>query len=232
VIETEWLSCTDPEPMLDLLRDKASDRKLRLFGVACCRRIRDYLTDPKARNALELAERATDGSDIAGKLRRASADLKDIMDRLQRTFGEFGFVYDHQWFPTHAVKYLFDERGLAPVSRIRCIPDVVTRFVRESSISDYQERDELAERTVLSRFLRDVCGNPFRRVGFDSVWRTPTTVALAASIYEDRAFDRMPILADAMEEAGCDSADILLHCRGPSPHVRGCWVVDLLLGKE
>ena len=62
--------------------------------------------------------------------------------------------------------------------------------------------------------------------------RTETVFALATGIYTERAFDRMPILADALEDAGCDNADILEHCRGDGPHVRGCWVVDLILEKE
>ncbi|MBN9121064.1 MAG: hypothetical protein J0I06_18250 [Planctomycetes bacterium] len=73
-------------------------------------------------------------------------------------------------------------------------------------------------------------GNPFRPVAFDPAWLTSTVIALAAGIYEDKAFDRMPILADALQDAGCDSTDILNHCRGSGPHVRGCWVVDLILG--
>jgi hypothetical protein len=60
---------------------------------------------------------------------------------------------------------------------------------------------------------------------------TPTVTALAEAIYADRAFDRMPVLADALEEAGCSDDQILSHCRGEGPHVRGCWVVDLVLGK-
>ncbi len=84
----------------------------------------------------------------------------------------------------------------------------------------------------MCRYIRDVFGNPFRPVVADPAWLTPTTVAIATAIYADRAFDRMPILADALEEAGCVNADVLLHCRGGGPHVRGCWVVDLLLGKE
>lgn len=63
-------------------------------------------------------------------------------------------------------------------------------------------------------------------------WRSETVLALAAGIYAEGAFDRLPILADALEEAGCDNTDILAHCRGPGPHVRGCWVVDLILGKS
>jgi hypothetical protein len=80
--------------------------------------------------------------------------------------------------------------------------------------------------------LRDVFGNPFRPVSFDPAWRTSTAVALAAGMYESRDFGAMPILADALQDAGCDSEDILNHCRGGGPHVRGCWVVDLVLGKE
>jgi hypothetical protein len=79
--------------------------------------------------------------------------------------------------------------------------------------------------------VRCVFGNPYRPTAFDPKWLTPTVVALAGGIYAERAFDRMPILADALEEAGCDEAAILLHCRGTDPHVRGCWVVDALIGK-
>lgn len=64
-----------------------------------------------------------------------------------------------------------------------------------------------------------------------SDWRTSTVVALAQGIYDDRAFDRLPILADALQDAGCDNPDILNHCRDTGPHARGCWVVDLVLGK-
>jgi len=80
--------------------------------------------------------------------------------------------------------------------------------------------------------FRCVAGNPFRPVAFSPSWRSETAVALASATYAERAFDRLPILADALEEAGCDHADVLSHCRGPGPHVRGCWVVDGVLGKS
>ncbi len=79
--------------------------------------------------------------------------------------------------------------------------------------------------------IPEVFGNPFRPVALDPAWLTSTAVAIAQGIYDDRAFDRMPILADALQDAGCENADILAHCRGEGPHVRGCWVVDLVLGK-
>ena len=88
---------------------------------------------------------------------------------------------------------------------------------------------ELKSQTAL---LRDIFGNPFRPVAFSPEWRTSTAVALAQQMYDSRDFALMPILGDALEDAGCDSGDILAHCRGAELHVRGCWIVDLVLGKE
>ncbi len=85
----------------------------------------------------------------------------------------------------------------------------------------------------VANLIRDIVGNPFRPVKFDAVWRTSTAVALAAQMYDSREFSAMPILADALQDAGCDNDDILNHCRdATAAHVRGCWVVDLVLGKE
>ena len=81
--------------------------------------------------------------------------------------------------------------------------------------------------------LCDIFGNPFRPVAFSAEWRTDTAVLLARQMYESREFGAMPILADALQDAGCDNPDILDHCRDTTlAHVRGCWVVDLVLGKE
>ncbi|WP_232069539.1 hypothetical protein [Gemmata massiliana] len=91
---------------------------------------------------------------------------------------------------------------------------------------------EVRELRAAVSLLRDIFGNPFRPVAPFPSWRTPTVVALTAQMYESRDFGAMPILADALQDAGCDSADVLDHCRGPGPHVRGCWVVDLVLGRE
>jgi hypothetical protein len=89
-----------------------------------------------------------------------------------------------------------------------------------------QSPDEL-----LDDLLKCVFGNPFRPIAFDPDWRTSTAVTLARQMYEGRDFAAMPILADALQDAGCDHPDVLAHCRGGGPHVRGCWVVDLVLGK-
>lgn len=107
-------------------------------------------------------------------------------------------------------------------------------YVPNESEEQWQERFKgIQKKNQLSeKALYDIFGNPGRPMSFDVTWLTGTVVALAQSIYNDRAFDRMPILADALEDAGCNSQDILSHCRQPDGHVRGCWVVDLVLGRE
>jgi hypothetical protein len=88
------------------------------------------------------------------------------------------------------------------------------------------------DEAVQCALVRDVFGDPFRRVAFAPAWQTPAAVALARAMYDTRSFDDMPILGDALEEAGCIDKGVLDHCRATGPHVRGCWVVDLILGKE
>ena len=95
-------------------------------------------------------------------------------------------------------------------------------------LEGWQEQENRQRNAEL---LRDIFGNPVRPVALDPAWLSSDVVALARGIYDERAFDRMPILADALQDAGCTNDDILSHCRGDGPHVRGCWVVDLVLGK-
>ena len=102
---------------------------------------------------------------------------------------------------------------------------------QEVGVFCLRELQQHAHHPRASHLARDIFGNPFRPAALDPSWLTSTVVTLARGIYEERAFDRMPILADALQDAGCDNEDVLNHCRGPGPHVRGCWVVDLVLGK-
>jgi hypothetical protein len=106
-------------------------------------------------------------------------------------------------------------------------PDIArgTRYVTVRLLGD-------EFRPATAQFVRDIFGNPLRPAAFNSAWLTSDVRILAAGVYQDSAFDRLPILADALQDAGCEDEDILAHCRGPGPHVRGCWVVDLVLGKE
>jgi hypothetical protein len=137
---------------------------------------------------------------------------------------------------------LADETAGRP-SRQRAAADL-QRVRREAEYAGYRAADldaakGRADRRLLGRLLHEVVGNPFRPVPFDPAWRTPDVVALAAGIDADAAFDRLPVLADALLDADCDSEPILRHCRGldrppgePAFHARGCWVIDLLLGRE
>jgi hypothetical protein len=114
---------------------------------------------------------------------------------------------------------------------MRTVRDSLVRNIigQLPSTSDRSAASE--ERACQSELLRDIFGNPFRAESVDPAWLNRTVVNLAQGIYEEHGFDRLPILADALEEAGCVSQEVLQHCRNQGEHVRGCWVVDLILGK-
>lgn len=105
-------------------------------------------------------------------------------------------------------------------------------MIRSVFSHEYYSLVDDRKREKYCRLRHDIFGNPFRPVELDPRWITSTVFDISQAIYQERAFDKMPILADALMDAGCDSEEILNHCRGDGPHVRGCWVVDLLLGKE
>lgn len=221
--EVEWLACKLPVPMLLHLGAKLSDRKLRLFSCACCRRVWNFARDERLGKALgdleQYAEKAVGEKQRmeAGKL--ASAVRVDLWDETGRE-EEVSIACE---LIAAAKKSLRRDVG-------RCGDSAATAFAW-AKVSEFDQRKQ-TERTNQTQLLRDIFGNPFRRVVVDPSWLTSTVVALAIGIYEEKAFDRMPILADALQDAGCDNDDILNHCRGPGPHVRGCWVVDLVLGKQ
>jgi hypothetical protein len=147
------------------------------------------------------------------------------------------------------VWHLLDERGRKEVEEAERYADgLADRRELENAIRSDPDRGlmlperDAAEAVGWARqtrrhclILRDIFGNPFRPVTIDPAWlrwKFDTVSAIARHVYEDRAFHDLPILADALEDAGCTNADILTHCRQPGEHARGCWVVDLLLGKE
>ena len=202
--EAEWLACGDPGPMLALLRDWASDRKLRLFGCACYRSLWSKVRVSQIRwDVLRANESYADGEISKQALKLAR---KRILE----------------WDGPHVSG---QAREVAGMSSRQCLG--------ETSLSGGSiVRAGGEELPVQLALLRHIFGNPFRPVAFARDWRTDTSVSLAAQMYESRDFYAMPILADALQDAGCDSADVLDHCRGSGPHVRGCWVIDRVLGKE
>jgi hypothetical protein len=217
VTPEEWSTSTDPQKMLSFLRERgASDRKLRLFAVACCRTVEHLMRRRASRAAVGAAERYADG--LAGEPEVVRAWQAVTMFKLP--------------IPGDLIRGLFEPRAAgAAASWSVARPAYPERAVEQVLRSQPAgERGVAAERYCA--FLRDVVGPLAFRLGyFKAKWRTDTTIALARQMYESRDFGAMPILADALQDAGCEVEDIVNHCRGSGPHVRGCWVVDLALGK-
>jgi hypothetical protein len=115
-------------------------------------------------------------------------------------------------------------------------PEAYATEKLEAGYDGYVLRKHLAQEQAAQQIhlIREIVGNPFRRPTVQQAWlrwNDGTVPRIAQGIYEERAFDRLPILHDALLDAGCDNEDILAHCRGAGPHVRGCWALDLLLAK-
>jgi hypothetical protein len=234
VTEQEWLNCTDPQPMLEFLRGKTSERKLRLFACVCCRRIWNLLHDKRSRKAVECSEQFADGQIDKEQLSAARKEAEDAWWR--RAFRHRGSLPDkgrRVQYASEAVKFVASATGRATELFEKM------RLAASASLgAELLEQGASSSQPKLQRcdLLRELFGNPFRPSSPLSAavlaWNGGTVVKLAQSIYDDRAFDRLPILADALEEAGCTDQDILQHCRLPGVHVRGCWPVDLILVKE
>jgi hypothetical protein len=241
--EDEWLASTDPEPMLFHCAGIASDRKLRLFATACCRRIAHVISDENTRMIVDVSEKYADGMNVS----------------LDFEFQNFGFSDFHNYRDNRQVTVI-EAIALSAVSclrhRLKCSDaSQDSSFVmghpelaRQNLTKEEQERivnsrgatvkmatinkarkQELIEQ---ARLIRDIFGNPFRPVTINPSWLTATVIALATSIYSEKAFDRLPILADALQDAGCENDEILNHLRQPGEHCRGCWALDLVLAKE
>jgi hypothetical protein len=239
----EWLECGDAEKMLVHLGSEASprgdrdefglvtrrllqylteepkDRKLRLLACACCRGIWDLLQDERSRKAVETSERYADG--LASKKDLATARVA------ARAVGPYA-AERAVWYATtrpawHGVTEVMHKARSAAAGR-RAMP-------RGAAWDE--------ETLSHSALIHDLFGNPFRPVTLDPSWPTSTVVLLARAAYDERQLpsgyldlDQLAVLADALEEAGCSGHPVLEHLRGPGPHVRGCWAVDLILAKE
>jgi hypothetical protein len=183
--EAEWLARNDVLELLNFLKGKVNDRKLRLFTVYGCWLQRNLITQ----RMFDTVVQYVDGL----------ASLKTLRKEWRGTpsWPEQPYEWAHTFV-------------------LAC---------REGEMN-YPSEAELVP------IVHEIFGNPFRPVAVSPEWRTDTALSLARQMYESRDFSAMPILADALQDAGCDSEEILNHCRGPNPHVRGCWVVDLVLGKS
>jgi hypothetical protein len=212
--EQAWLTCTEPGQMLEHVRRRLSARKQRLFAVACCRGVWDLLADPRSRAAVEVAERFADDLASARELRQAEQEAE--------------LAHRERWTTGVLKGYIGLAAKITAASRVLGVAVAnLTLWIGQDG-----HRREPGRCAAVCSILRDIVGNPFRPVACEPAWQTPEAVAIARSMYDDRRFEDLPFLADALEDAGCTSADLLQHCRNAGAHVRGCWILDLVLGNE
>jgi hypothetical protein len=225
--ESEWLRCDDPQAMLEFLwtSGKASDRKLRLFACACCRRIWPLLTDERSRRAVEVAEGFADGQVSREELAAAcaAADRAHCEAPRQANFRSLDAA------PHTAEEDLSCSAADAAASAADAV-QIAARGDEKAKVEECQKQATL---------LHCIFASPFRPPpALDPRLLTPDLVALAQSIYEEWELpggildrSRLAVLADALEDAGCPDAELLGHLRGGGEHVRGCWAVDVLTGR-
>lgn len=218
--EQEWLACETPAPLVEFLRKLGTDsrlvsplagkgmlRKVQLFLCGCCRRRWDTLIDERSRRAVDVAERHADGLAKKAELQKARKGAEDatcekIWDGLPSA--DDLTAYATKMSGEQASNGLWRAAHQAPIGLLRC-----------------------------------VFGNPFRPAAIAPEWLTPTVESLGQAAYDERDLPsgeidvrRLAVLSDALEEVGCTDVDLLDHLRVPGPHVRGCWALDLILGKQ
>jgi hypothetical protein len=236
--EEEWLTGEEPTALLLRRPRPVSGRKLRLFAVACCRRLNALRGDGRVWASLAVAERFAEG--LAGEAERARAaqTLRETVETTE-TGSAMRWARQAAWFATRAGTLLpatgaARAAAYAAEEAVRERKGLDSRIYPRPDLPDVREASE-AECAAQAELVREVIGNPFRRLAIKPywlAWEGGVVRQLARTIDELGAYDRLPYLADALEEAGCTCEELLRHCRSATGHTRGCWAVDLLLGKS
>jgi hypothetical protein len=222
--EADYLASENPDALLDAFGRGLPRRKLILFACGCLRLVPFKATDRKIRHAIELIERHADGIVPAEKIADLTQTFWEGRTPAPFLLSGVGFSSNRLAQATTTAVYQL-AAALCDTPEEPADPLETARDVARAVVPD---RGPAAQ----ARVFREIAGNLFRPGSFDPAWRTSAVVGLADAIQADRGFDRLPILADALEDAGCDSAELLAHFRGPGTHARGCWALDLVLGKE
>jgi hypothetical protein len=220
---------TDSWRVLRELRNKASDRKLRLFACACARRLGSLFTDQACRRAVEVAERLADHQARPDEVIAAEGALRRVQNVREELPVLLGSLL-HESGEDAAHRFLGGCSLAASAALAAFRLQNPRHTITEAANTWLTARD--TDRARLGGLLADLFFDRFQNVRVQRAWQTEIVVSLAQGIYEERAFDRMAILGDALEDAGCASALVLDHCRQPREHARGCWVVDGILDKE
>ena len=217
--EQRWLRAKSPLNLLLYLkrtrpglRTKARRRKARLFAWVCLGRVAGLLDNPDARALVEAGEQHAE----AGRGLVRPGEQQDMLQRVGRG--------TNSWALATALFRAINSDSRAAAG--------VWRYTARREFDVARGNTAAEEKRWQAAVARCLLGNPFRPVALDPDWRTSAVLALAEGIYADRTFDRLPVLADALDDADCDQPDLIGHLRGPGPHARGCWVVDLVLGKS
>jgi hypothetical protein len=211
-----------------------SPRKHRLFAVACCwRRAAQFVNDKTLWNAVEMAERFADGGCTDAEFAERARQVRHVFAKYKRIDPGTNCVVMRGDFvrpETYAAEMV--EYCLRPDASSAATNVPFSAASASAGTWDEDEPKFKAEFAAQAALVRDIFGNPFRPLVFDAEWRTSTVVSLANLLYESRDFSAMTILGDSLQDAGCENDDILNHCRDQNAiHVRGCFVVDLCLGK-
>jgi hypothetical protein len=220
--EAEWLACGDPERMINHLPGRRGyARKLLLLGCACCRLVWDQMPDERCREAVRTAEQFADGEVDEVQFTQATAAAGRAVTELQES-GTADEVSLNIAFAAAGLQHLLDRGGYRAAGYVE----------RRTNYVDPLDPDRAVYREQHVALILDIFAvlylTPDHEIAPE--WLTTDVVALAEGIYEEWAFDRMPILADALQDAGCDSEEVLKHCRDTAlTHVRGCWVLDTIL---
>jgi hypothetical protein len=244
MIDAKWLSFTNPQAMIKALGRKASKRKRRLFGCACCRRIWDLIPDDRTRSAILVAERYADGLADEEEFVIARLAAKSAQEQFIEAVTETSYEDEECHALGACFRVVMKNAGDVVVASWdaalakQAHQQTLRRNAGKSTSPDTSDTFDAwdAELAVQCALVRDIFGSLLvsSRPIIDPAWVTwqdETIRRLAQAIYQERNFAGLPILADALEEAGCDNADILAHCRNGGEHARGCWVVDLIIGK-
>jgi hypothetical protein len=219
--EAEWLTCDDPKVLWANCDSRATERKKAILRVACCR------------SAVAVTNQ-TDLYEFEVSVLEGYADGHLGHDVVHRVFTRLSW-------PAREAERPYPVPGDPPALFVEEVMIAATApggRATESTLAFAQGAIEAvglgvaSARRPLVDLIRDIFGNPFRPVSLDPSWVTSTVATLAQQMYDSRDFSPMPIFADALQDAGCDNPAVLDHCRGDGTHVRGCWVVDSVLGKE
>jgi hypothetical protein len=235
--DAEWLASEDPAEMIRFVSETAGARKLRLFGCACCRRVWEQMADVRSRAVVESAEAHAEGK-ITWKelLADYGPAERAYYDAYYRIAGRRASITEDSNPSLLAARTSAAEAACVCAMRHSGTAAGAARLAACAAARNWRAHPCPVERKVQAGLLRDVVGDGVVRRTF-AAWRSPDVMELAKAVYECRSEPsgeldvvRLCVLADALEDAGCDTV-ILAHLRSVGPHVRGCWAVDLALGK-